>query len=153
MSSNLSTILPWYLSAYRELIATPLECPMDKGPLGLGANLRITSDVFPGRSLKPSFFLCLSLSRASGAKLSNSLRTPSIPSSRAMELALVTSFSTNDSRLFTRVLSCSLSARTLPRTLPDCPLPLYSIAFCNAYLRTASRSSRPKTSSSVIFYI
>ena len=134
-------------------MATPLECPMDKGPLGLGANLRITSDVLPGRSLKPSFFLCLSLSKASGANLSNSLRTPSIPSSRAIKLALVTSSSTNNSRLFTRVLSCSLSARTLPNTLPDCPFPPYSIAFCNAYLRTASRSSNAKTSFSVIFYI
>ena len=47
---------------------------MDKGPLGLGANLRITSDVFP-EDTQTLFFLCFSLSRASGAKLSNSLRT------------------------------------------------------------------------------
>ena len=141
VSSKRRTTFPSYILAYSELITTPLECPSVRGPFGFGANLRITLEVSPGSSFRPSTLRCFSRSRASGAVLSSSFLTCSMPRLSARELAAATSVSIRSWSCFALRRRSSRSESSRPSTLPACPCPAYSTAFCSAYLRTAATIS------------
>ena len=122
---------------------------MDSGPLGFGANLNITFLSSPiSKSGRPILFFCFSRFNASGLVISRISLTCSKPNLLANIFDSSTCFDIRGINCFALALNSGNSESSLPRTLPDLPDPLYSTAFCSAYLRIAETISGPHSSSS-----